>query len=85
MAKLDYLKERADKYKIIFKFVLNAILAIIIGLSGLIYGVVLGNIEFKLFIFLTIPLLILFIKSVIIALYVWQKSDKIDDEILKEL
>jgi len=85
VAKIDYLKERADKYKIIFKFILNAILAIFIGISGLIYGVVLGTIKFNIFIWLMIPLLIIFIKSAIMALYVWQKSDKIDDEILKEL
>ena len=40
MAKIDYLKEKADRYKIIFKFMLNGLLTLIIGLAGLIYGLI---------------------------------------------
>ena len=84
MSKLDYLKEKADKYKLIFKFILNILLTISISIAGLIYGLITKTLTVKTFWFLIIPLLILFVKLVIIVLIVWKKSNKIDDDILKE-
>jgi len=84
MAKIDYLKEKADKHKIMLKFILNILLAISIGISGLIYGFAMKTITEKVFWFLTIPLLIFFIKGAIMTLVIWHKSSLIDEEILRE-
>ena len=85
MAKIDYLKEKADKMKIIFRFILNTLFALSVGIAGLIYGLVTKAITTEMFWFLISPLLFFIVKGVIIALLVWKKSSDIDEKILKEI
>jgi len=58
MPKLDYLKEKADKYKLIFKFVLNILFTIALSVAGLIYGLITKTISIKVFWLMVSPLLL---------------------------
>ena len=48
MAKIDYLKEKADKLKIVLRFLLNIILTIMVGTSGVIYALAAKSITLKI-------------------------------------
>ena len=79
---IEVLKEIADRYKILLRYILNIILTLFVGMSGLIYSLTIKTITVDKFIYLSLPLLIIFLKLVIIVIIIWKKLDKLDDEIL---
>ena len=83
MAKLDYYKEKADKMKIVFRFILNSILALSIGMAGLVYNIIVGKLRSEYFLYTAIPLLIFIVISAIMGIIVWNKTNKFDKEIKK--
>jgi sterol desaturase/sphingolipid hydroxylase (fatty acid hydroxylase superfamily) len=84
MARLDYLKEKADRYKIYLKFLLNTLLIIMVGLTSLVFQIITKKIGIDNFWLSTIPLLIITFLNVIILAIVWQKSNDNEKEIEKE-
>jgi sterol desaturase/sphingolipid hydroxylase (fatty acid hydroxylase superfamily) len=84
MARLDYLKEKADRYKIYLKFLLNTLLIIMVGLASLVFQIITKKIGIDNFWLSTIPLLIITFLNVIILAIVWQKSNDNEKEIEKE-
>lgn len=84
MSKLDKLKEESNRYHSIFRFVLNAFLSLIVGVSGLVYSVATNSISLNLFTLLLIPILLLFVFLVIITAVVTERQEKIFDKIEKE-
>jgi len=84
MARLDYLKEKADRYKIYLKFLLNTRLIIMVGLASLVFQIITKKIGIDNFWLSTIPLLIITFLNVIILAIVWQKSNDNEKEIEKE-
>ena len=84
MARLDYLKEKADRYKIYLKFLLNTLLIIMVGLTSLVFQIITKKIGIDNFWLSTIPLLIITFLNVIILAIVWQKSNDNEREIEKE-
>ena len=84
MARIDYLKEKADRYKILFRFMLNVLLTIVVGFSGLLYSMVTKIIDGHMFWILAAPILILFVKGAIMTLTIWSNLIEIDREMIKE-
>lgn len=84
MARIDFLKEKADRLKIVLKFIFNAMLSLILGFSGLVYSAVVENITISIFFLLIVPLLFFFIKLVIMVISVWKTLDGIYKQIEKE-
>ena len=81
MAKIDMLKERGDRYRRWFSFLLNVILAIVIGISGVIYGFMNEEISQKIGIISFLSLLIFLIKVVIIILINYEKMIILEKEL----
>jgi membrane protein YdbS with pleckstrin-like domain len=84
MPNIDFLKEKSDRLKIMLRVLLNAILALFLGLSGLVYSLFVGAIKTGVFWALSILLLLILIKLVIISIALWKNLDKIFAQIKKE-
>lgn len=84
MARIDFLKEKADRLRVVLRFIFNAMLSLILGFSGLVYSVVVENITVSMFFLLITPLLVFFIKLVIMVISAWKILDDIYELIEKE-
>ena len=83
MAKLDYLKEKADRLRRWFTFLLNVILTIMVGSAGLIFSYMTDVIGFNDVFIANCILLVFLIKVAIMVVINYKQMLELEKELLE--